>query len=170
MNLDLITTRMSQNGDAVRGLVKGVSMEQALWQQAPDKWSMVEIVSHLADEEREDFRTRLDLLLHHPGQTWPGIDPQGWSQERGYRDRDLQESLEDFLSERQSSIAWLRTLQEPRWDNIYQHPLLGEIKAGSILTSWLTHDLLHIRQLTKLHFDYFSRQTKPYSGDYAGKW
>jgi hypothetical protein len=112
----------------------------------------------------------LDLLLHRPGQTWPGIDPQGWSQERGYRDRDLQESLEDFLSERQTSVAWLRSLREPRWDNTYQHPLLGEIKAGSILTSWLTHDLLHIRQLTKLHFDYFSRQARPFSGDYAGKW
>ena len=77
MNLELITARMSQNSDAVRGLVSGVGKEQALWRQAPEKWSMVEIVCHLADEEREDFRTRLDLILHHPDQTWPGIDPEG---------------------------------------------------------------------------------------------
>ena len=170
MDLDLITQRMSQNADAIHGLASGVGEEQARWRPAPEKWSLLEIVSHLADEERDDFRTRLDLLLHDPGKSWPGIDPQGWCAEHGYNDGDLAESLQDFLAERERSIAWLLGLQEPAWDNRYRHPLLGEIEAGSMMTSWLAHDLLHIRQLTKLHFDFFARRNRPYTGLYAGNW
>jgi hypothetical protein len=170
MDLKYIGERLAQNADAVKGLVGGVGPEQARWQPTPGKWSLLEIINHLGDEERDDFRKRLDLLLHHPDQEWPGIDPEGWCVERKYNERELEPSLEDFLAERQSSIAWLRTLENPAWENSYQHPLLGEIKAGSLLNSWLAHDLLHIRQLTKLHFDYFTRRNKPYSVDYAGKW
>ncbi len=170
MNLALITERMLQNADALRGLAGGIGEEQARWRPAPDQWSILEIVNHLLDEEQQDFRTRLDLLLHHPATPWPEIDPQGWCVERGYNQRDLPSSVAAFLGERQRSIAWLRGLQDPAWDNAYQHPLWGEIKAGTLLASWLAHDLLHIRQLAKLHFHFFRRQSEPYLTDYAGKW
>jgi len=170
MDLKYVAGRLAQNATAVKGLVGGVNPDQARWQPSPGKWSVLEIVNHLGDEERDDFRRRLDLLLHHPDQEWPAIDPEGWCVERKYNERELTISLQEFLSERQKSIAWLDTLENPNWENCYQHPVLGQIKAGSLLGSWLAHDLLHIRQLTKLHFDYFKRRNKPYTADYAGSW
>lgn len=48
-------------------------------------------------------------------------------------------------------------------------PLLGDITAEMFLSSWLAHDYLHIKQITKLKYDYF----KEVSGGkvaYAGEW
>ena len=170
MEIKIFTIRMASNLETIRSLVFDVPSEQARWRPAPDKWSILEVVNHLWDEEREDFRTRLQMTLTNPKEAWPGIDPPGWVNEREYNQRDLAESLEGFLAERRQSISWLGALESPHWENAYQHPLLGEIKAGTLLTSWVAHDYLHLRQLTKLHLDYVLAKATPYGMDYAGNW
>ncbi|MGI8581244.1 MAG: hypothetical protein ACR2KX_03575, partial [Chitinophagaceae bacterium] len=78
-------------------------------------------------------------------------------------------ALQRLLSERDNSIAWLINLKNANWDNTYKHPLLGNITAGMFLSSWLAHDYLHIKQITKIKYEYF----KKISGDkvaYAGDW
>ena len=87
MKLDFYVERMSANRDVFAALVRGVSDSQARWKPAPEKWSLVEVVNHLHDEEREDFRTRLDIALHRPADSWPSIDPVGWVAARGYNER-----------------------------------------------------------------------------------
>jgi hypothetical protein len=170
MDLKSFTTRFSHNAQTIQSLVRGVAEEQARWKPTPDEWSILEVVNHLYDEEREDFRTRLDLLLHHPDQPWPGIDPRGWVVERKYNHRDLEESLNNFLSERQCSVSWLAGLSSPAWQTRREHPQAGSLSAGDLLASWLAHDFLHLRQLVGLHWEYVSLLAKPYSTDYAGMW
>ena len=170
MNLEYFTTRLSENMDTIQSLVQGVTEEQARWKPTPEEWSILEVINHLYDEEREDFRTRLDLLLHQPGQPWPGIDPQGWVVERSYNTRDLETSLNNFFQERQRSVSWLEGPSSPAWKVRYEHPQAGEISAGDLLASWLAHDFLHIHQLAQLHWEYLSILAKPYSTRYAGTW
>lgn len=170
MNLEYFTTRLSNNAPAIQSLVRGVAEEQARWKPAPGEWSVLEVINHLYDEERQDFRTRLDLLLYHPDQPWPGIDPQGWVIERSYNTRDLEVSLNNFLLERQRSVSWLGGLSSPAWEASYEHPEAGEISAGDLLASWLAHDFLHIRQLAQLHWQHISLLANPCSTDYAGAW
>ena len=165
-----IPDRLSANAGVVRYLLEGVDVDQARWRPVPAKWSLLEVVNHLADEEREDFRTRLDLTLHRPGHPWPPIDPEGWVRARDYDSRDPAGSLEDFLRERQASVAWLRGLTDFDPTASYAHPTRGPISAGTLLHSWVAHDLIHIRQMTRLHYE-FLRDTA--SGDalgYAGEW
>ena len=66
--------------------------------QIAGKWSTLEVVCHLYDEEREDFRQRLDIILHRPEAKWPPIDPVGWVSARKYNERDLAQSLAEFLA------------------------------------------------------------------------
>ena len=82
MNREYFTTRLSKNTEPIQSLLQGVAEEQTRWKPTSEEWSILEVINHLYDEEREDFRTRLDLLLHHPGQPWPEIDPEGWVVER----------------------------------------------------------------------------------------
>ena len=160
-----------QRNEGLRaGLIEGIGDEQARWNPAPGAWSILEVTNHLHDEERDDFRLRLDLLLHHPGTPWPGIDPEGWCLERTYNDRDPAESLERFRTERRKSITWLRSLEEPAWEKVYHHPRLGDLRAGDLLASWLVHDYLHARQLTKLHYAHAQTLMQPFDGNYAGPW
>jgi hypothetical protein len=119
MNQDLLIKRLSDNIHAIEGLLRGVDQEQSLWRPAPGKWSFVEIVNHLIDEERDDFRARLDLTLHHPGEPWPKMNPEALVTERDYQSREMAESIENFLIERRATIAWLKGLQSPDWNLWY---------------------------------------------------
>jgi hypothetical protein len=166
---DLIT-RFAANAEVFRHLLYGVTAEQARWKPTPDKWSLLEVINHLADEERDDFRRRLDLTLHHPGKPWPPIDPPRWAVERNYNGRELSPSLEDFLAERSRSLDWLKTLENVNWEAEYVHPKFGPFKAGDLMGSWLAHDLLHIRQMNRLHFEYLTERLGSYSTQYAGTW
>ena len=161
--------QMAANAMRIQALVQGVSDEQARWRPQPDSWSILEVINHLWDEEREDFCVRIDYTLHRQGEPWPPIDPGGWVVSRKYNDRDLQESLEGFLSARKKSLAWLRELVAPNWDATSAAPW-GSITAGDLFTSWVVHDLLHMRQLVELHWSYTTAELAPFSGEYAGDW
>jgi hypothetical protein len=171
MDLDQMIAQMSLQAGRIRALVEGVSDEQARWKPDPESWSILEVVNHLADEESEDFRTRLDTILHRPDQQPPPIDPQGWVVSRGYNQRDLTESLERFLTERQRSLAWLRGLEAPDWTIAVSGPGGSwVIRGGDMAAAWVAHDLLHTRQLVELHWAWTQRAVAPYLTEYAGAW
>ncbi|MFZ5917852.1 MAG: DinB family protein [Chloroflexota bacterium] len=170
MNLRFFRARLSKNAHTIRSLVTDISEEQARWKPSPDEWSILEVINHLYDEEREDFRQRLNLLLHQPEQPWPGINPTGWVIERRYNSRDPQASLRSFLQERQRSVAWLEGLVAPDWHARREHPQAGALTAGDLLASWLAHDFLHLRQLTQLRWQYLAVAAPGRRVDYAGNW
>ena len=169
MNLEKLISQMASDAQRVRVLVEGVGEEQARWRPEPDAWSILEVVNHLLDEEKLDFRVRLDITLHRPKEVWSGIDPAGWVSERRYNERDLEESLLGFLAARESSLAWLRSLETPNWDASYEASW-GAIRAGDLMAAWVAHDLLHMRQMVELQWAYTMRNVEPYSVSYAGEW
>lgn len=156
--------------DVFGGLFSNVSRGQAQWRPAADKWSLLEVVNHLADEEVEDFGTRLRRVIEDPSQDWPAIDPQRWAIERHYNSRQPQESLDRFVRARNDTVAWLTHLPPIDWQRARAHPNVGAMKAGDLLHSWLAHDFIHIRQMNRLHYEYLLTQGPAYSVDYAGKW
>jgi hypothetical protein len=162
-----IIKRLANNEKMIRGLVSGLEDKQARWRPEPGKWSVLEVVNHLYDEEREDFRKRLDLTLQDPDVAWPPNDPEAWVKERKYNERDFNESLGNLLSERRQSIAWLQGLQSPRWQAAYEHPVFGKISAGDILCAWLAHDYFHARQISNLLLEYTRLLSEPFSIRYA---
>lgn len=163
-------SRLSTQAAIISSLIQNVSQDQARWKPGSDTWSILEVINHLYDEEREDFRQRLDLILHQPGRPWPPNDPAGWVSERQYNRRELKASLDDFLKERERSLAWLNGLGASNWQNVYEHPSAGPITAEDMLAAWAAHDLLHIRQLVELHWAYQSQSVRPIALNYAGTW
>jgi len=168
--LETCLTRFSANAEAMAALARNISDAQARWKPAPEEWSVLEVICHLYDEEREDFRTRTRLTLENPEADWPPIDPVGWVTARGYNQREPQTSLEAFLQERQTSLKWLASLQNPNWASTHTHPRAGSMTAGDVLNAWVAHDHLHIRQLNQLHWQYLARDVASLSLDYAGGW
>jgi hypothetical protein len=140
-----------------------------MWKPNPEKWCLLEIVCHLYDEEREDFRARTKHTLETPNAPLPPIDPQGWVEARNYLQQNYHDKLNNFLTERELSVIWLQTLSNAKWDNAYEHPKLGRMTAKMFLANWLAHDYLHIRQITKVKFDYLKQLTNE-DLSYAGNW
>ena len=170
MEIQLIIRRLEANAAVFAGLCRDIPERQARWKPTPEKWSILEVVNHLADEEVEDFRTRVELTLHHPGKAWPAIDPPAWAVERKYNESELGVTLARFLEERSRSVTWLEALVDPDWDRAYEHPVFGSIAAGRVMTSWLAHDHIHIRQINRLQREYLVSELSEYSTDYAGDW
>ncbi len=170
LSLNHAVTCLSQSAETIQSLVHHVDKEQAVWKPSAEQWSILEVINHLGDEEKEDFRTRFDLMLNSPSAAWPGIHPSAWVTERSYNTRDLAESLERFLLERDKSITWLKGLASVNLEQAHLHPSFGKIRAGDLLASWVAHDLLHVRQLTRLHYQWVQAMVKPYTIDYAGDW
>ena len=170
MNTDACISRLSANAEAIEAMLRGITPDQTRWKPANGGWSMIEVINHLRDEEREDFRQRIDYTLHRTQEDWPPIDPEGWVSARTYQERDPEESLHGFLEERRASIDWLRSLGSIDWSTRHVHQSLGSMTAGDLMASWLAHDLLHIRQLARLHFEYLKQDAHPYTTGYAGEW
>lgn len=169
MELTTCLTQLAHQAAAIAALTQGFTPEQAHWKPTPEMWSVVEVVNHLYDEEREDFRAHLRAVLAEPTEPWTRIDPQGWVTQCHYNARDLAESLNQWLAERQESLAWLRGLGEVNWDKTIAAPW-GPIRAGDLLAAWVAHDVLHLRQLVELRWVIGAQAAEPYSPQYAGDW
>ena len=63
MNLPYITTALGQNKAVFENLLSGIDEQTYLWKPSANKWCLLEIVCHLYDEEREDFRARVKHVL-----------------------------------------------------------------------------------------------------------
>ncbi len=169
MNTNHIIEELKRNKTVFKDILENLPQEQYSWRFNPDKWCLLEIVCHLLDEEREDFRQRVRNILINPELPLNSIDPVGWVKLRKYIERDYDTVLKDFLNERENSIKWLQHLENPKWENVYKHPKLGNLSSKMIFANWLAHDYLHIRQILKLKYEYL----KNISGDelnYAGEW
>lgn len=172
MNAVALIARLERFAEALPGVAACVTEADARWKPPSGNWSVLEVVRHLIDEEREDFRARLRATLDGAAE-WPRIDPVGWAVSRRYNEQDLGASIGEFVRERSSSIAWLRSLGDPAsidWTRAYQHPRFGPITAGTLLASWVAHDALHLRQIAKRMHELAGRDGSPNETVYAGEW
>ncbi|MFN2110176.1 MAG: DinB family protein [Anaerolineae bacterium] len=169
MDFAYLKSLMAQHAEIVRQLTELVTPEQARWKPAAETWSILEIINHLYDEEREDFRAHLDAILHKPGDPWSGIRPFAWVTERRYNERDLEASVQNFLAERRDSLAWLESLDTPDWEASVPAPWGSDISAGDMFASWVIHDQWHIQQLVQARRNYVVAQVAPYDVEYAGE-
>jgi len=116
VQLEILYQDLARGAEIIRALIMGVTQAEARFKATPESWSVLEVVCHLYDEEREDFRQRLDIILHRPTEKCPPIDPVGWVTTRGYNERNLAETLDSFLAEREKSLTWLKSLSTPNWE------------------------------------------------------
>lgn len=165
-----MATSLDAGGRAIDALVSGVSPSVACMEPGPRQWSINEILGHLADEERHDFRVRIDYMLHRTGESWPSIDPERAVREGRFNECGLDVLRADFVRERAQSLAWLAGLHDATWDAPYLHPRLGDFTAAAMLCAWVAHDLLHLRQIERTLFQNLRRSCEPDRTDYAGQW
>jgi len=169
MDIIFATHQLEKNKNIIYNLLSGSSKEEYLWKQADDKWNLLTIICHLYDEEREDFRTRFKNVIETPDKKPPQFDPLAWITAREYTKQNFEEKLALFLLERDKSIAYLNGLKKPNLTQGYQYKEYGMIDGTFFLANWLAHDYLHIKQITRLKYDYVAKLSKR-KIDYAGTW
>ncbi|RPJ29330.1 MAG: DinB family protein [Chloroflexi bacterium] len=169
MEFKTLYQELQNSTDIIRALLSCIAQEEARLKPDADSWSILEVICHLHDEEREDFREHLDFILHRQNEEWHGIDPQGWVTERNYNKQDIAEMQKKFFLEREKSLEWLKGLSNSNWETLYTSQF-GSMKAGDMFACWVAHDNLHIRQLVELRRRRIENIAKPYEIEYAGEW
>ena len=165
-----IINKIENNIPVLRVLIENISLERTRWKPAPEKWSLLEVVNHLYDEEIDDFRQRMEFALLKPEREWKRIAPETWAKEKEYYQRDLKTSLNNFLAEREKSVKWLKGLSTPDWKTEDGYPFGTVLTAEQVLANWLAHDILHIRQINALNWSYLSQMAPDVDLSYAGSW
>ena len=169
IDLDQIIIKLTGNAEAMDALMHTVTEEQANWSLDASTWSMKQVIEHLYNEERIDFRRHLQEVLSNPPLTWGSL-PGG-----KVPINDHQQGFEDFLTERHKSLQWLHSLGSVDWNSAFPtaHQPEGntvKLNAGDVLVSWVAHDYLHLRQMIELVYAWQVKQAAPYSVDYGGEW
>src|SRR5215216_1603272 len=116
MDFSLLYQELQCSTEMLRALLSGVTQEAARLKPSAESWSILEVVCHLYDEEREDFREHLDFILHRQTEEWHEIDPE---RENKYNEQNFAEVQENFFVEREKSFAWLKGLRNPEWEKTY---------------------------------------------------
>ena len=148
-------------------LIQGSSEQILRSRESPERWSPLEILAHLRDEEIEDFRPRAQSAIAGQEITKP-IAPHVWVVERRYNEMDPGAVFLDFSRERADSCVWLNTLEPQDLDRSIPHARRGTIRAGDFIAAWRVHDLLHLRQLSTAMAILTARRLSDWKVDYAG--
>lgn len=134
--------------EILRGLMMELSADDAAWKPAPDRFSIAEVLAHLAHSEAHCYRDRIDRMM---AEDRPRIEADDASLHyEQYRDRDPEEDFAHFEEQRESNIEFLRDLPAGSEDRKAVHAEKGEVTLAQVLFEWAMHDLGHIRQIAEL--------------------
>jgi hypothetical protein len=130
-------------------LLKGVPAEKLRKRPAADKWSVAEIMAHLADSEIvTSFRLR--QILGTPGTPIPAYDQDAWAKSCRYEKRDARKSLETFRVLREANLVLLKSLTSEQWQHHGMHSERGAETIERLVTLIAGHDLNHTQQIERI--------------------
>jgi len=129
--------------------IKGVPTARLRKRPAPDKWSVSEIVAHLADAEIVGgFRMR--LILGAPGTPIAAFDQDSWVTSGHYEKRDPRKSVAQFRVVREANLALLKSLTPAQWKHYGMHSERGQETIEHIVRMFAGHDINHLRQIERI--------------------
>jgi len=130
-------------------LVKGVPTAKLRKRPAPDKWSVAEILAHLADVEIV-VGWRMRSILGAPGTPIQAFDQDAWVIAGHYAKRDPRKSIEQHRVVREANLALLKSLSSDQWKHYGQHAERGQESIERIVGMIAGHDVNHLRQIERI--------------------
>ena len=140
---------LAETPAALREAVAGLSPEQDATPELPGKWSVRQVVQHLADSELVGgFRFR--MVLAHEGPELPGYDQDLWAQRLRYQDSDVATALDEFSTLRRANLRLLRRATAEDLRRVMHHAERGDEPLAHMINLYAGHDLVHRRQIARI--------------------
>jgi len=133
----------------LKKLVRGLSAKQLKWRPEPAKWSIAEIVAHLADTEIV-ASWRMRSVIGENGITIQPFDQDAWASAFQYNKRDAKRSMEIFRVLRENNLALLREISRETWDNYGMHLERGKETIAHLVRMFAGHDTNHVLQVERI--------------------
>ena len=133
----------------IAGLIGSRSAAELQRTPAPDRWSIAQIVAHLADSEIV-FAYRIRMILSTPGTPIQAYDQDAWSRAQHAEKSDPQVSLTLFRAIRESMMPLLSGLTNEELDRYGMHAERGKESIRHLLSLYAGHDRNHLAQIERL--------------------
>lgn len=130
-------------------LTKRFDRKKLAKRPASDKWSVAEILAHLADSELV-IAWRLRLILTANGTNIQAYDQDIWAGTFNYGRRDPKTSLERFRVLRESNVALLKSVPRNLLENYGMHAERGKETISHLMNLVAGHDLNHLQQVERI--------------------
>jgi hypothetical protein len=142
-------TLQKQTANKLEKLIKPLNKKQLTKRPAPDKWSIAEILAHLADTELVGG-WRMRLIMGSNGAPVHAFDQDVWAKTFDYSGRDPKRSLEVFRVLRENNLELLNSVPKNLWENYGMHEERGKETIAHIVRMFAGHDLNHLAQVEKI--------------------
>jgi hypothetical protein len=116
---------------------------------APGKWSIAEVLAHMADAEVA-VSWRLRMILSSNGTPIQAFDQDKWAATFQYAKRNPKESLETFRVLRENNLAMLKSVSRSLWNNYGMHQERGKETVKLLVQRMGGHDLNHLKQIEEM--------------------
>jgi len=145
---DPIKAQLTTNKKLAR-LIRGIPAAKLRKRPAPDKWSVAEILAHLADVEIV-VGWRMRSILGAPGTPIQAFDQDAWVASGHYDKREPRESVELHRVVRDANLALLKSLTPEQWKQYGQHAERGPESIEHIVRMIAGHDNNHLQQVERI--------------------
>jgi len=133
----------------VARLIAGIPEEKLLRGPAPKKWSVVEIIAHLAEDELSSS-WRYRQMIEHDGAELLGFDQDEWARLGDYRSWSAHDALEMFRLLREANLRMLDMLSPDEWERTGKHAERGRLTVRVLASHMAAHDINHMQQIDRL--------------------
>ena len=129
--------------------IEGLSPSELRKPETPGKWSIAQVLQHLADADLVGgWRVRLILAQDRP--TLTGYDQDLWAERLHYADADPQQALEELRVLRRGNLGLIARATPEDLERVGVHSERGEESVGYLCGLYAGHDLLHLRQIARI--------------------
>ena len=147
----------------LNSLLRDLSEQWLVQNEGPDTWSPYDVIGHLIHGEETDWIPRAKMILEH-GETRAFEPFDRVAMFEGSKGKSIVELLDTFAQLRAANLRELQSmnLTSELLDKRGRHPELGVVTLRQLLSTWVIHDLGHIRQVVRV-------MSKQY-GEAVGPW
>ena len=136
--------------DLIAAALRGLDEATLRNKPAPDKWSIREVLAHLADVEIL-YGYRMRQILADKAPTIAPIDSEDWARNLGYGEIPAEDSLTMYRVLRRANLRVLRRVTARDLDRGAYHPELDrQFTLAEIVQRIGQHGADHLRQIERL--------------------
>jgi DinB family protein len=145
--------RFRRGPEVLAMVLTGVFGEEEDFVPAPGKWSIRQLIAHLADSEMVDaYRMRSVIAEDNP--TLSGYDQNLWTQNLDYAQRKPKQSLESFRRQRAENYDLLKHVPESAYARTGNHSERGRMTLLQVVENCAEHAENHARQMQSIREEY----------------
>lgn len=122
--------------------------EMRQFKPSPEKWSVHEIIIHMADSEVNSY-SRARKFIAEPDSTVMAYDQDALAIKSKYHEQSIPDALELFKYLRKMTYNVIKNLPEETWANTVYHPENGIMTFNDWLKTYENHVTVHVNQMKR---------------------